>query len=236
MLTWYFYERSPLITNGYNCWQVPSFKPLLSNFETNPFISLQITVPESNQPSDFLQKWKKVNFVCWLNTIFCLERPYQKPRPSSISMIRTLLRCMEWFIRGLLNVVVFVWAQKSYQVQVVQMSSLHQKLSINLWYCFEWPKSTSIFCIYICAWENSVQDECRNYLQSTKNAFVWPLRSKIWPILIAIQKSFCVDLWRWMKHGSITILRNHVKGQNSGLSLVNVRQSVRKRNNRQGKL
>ena len=36
--------------------------------------------------------------------------------------------------------------------------------------------------VHICAWESSVQDRCRNFSQSTKNAFVWPLRSKIWPI------------------------------------------------------
>ena len=32
-----------------------------------------------------------------------------------------------------------------------------------------------------------------------------------------------------MKHGSTTILRNHDKGQNSGLNLVKVHQSVQKR-------
>ena len=41
---------------------------------------------ESNQPPNFLQRWKKVNFVCWLNTTFCVEKPYQKPRPSSINI------------------------------------------------------------------------------------------------------------------------------------------------------
>ena len=52
------------------------------------------------------------------------------------------------------------------------------------------------------------------------NAFVWPLRSIDF-----------VDLWQWMKHRSTTILQNHVKGQNSGLNLMKVHQSVRKRNN-----
>ena len=46
--------------------------------------------------------------------------------------------------------------------------------------------------------------------------------------LTAIRKSFCVDLWRWMKHESTTILQNHVKGQNSGLNLVKTQQSVGK--------
>ena len=68
ILTWYFYARSPPVTNGYYCWHVLSFKPLLSKFEPNPLISLQVTVSESNQPANFLQRWKKVNFVCWLNT------------------------------------------------------------------------------------------------------------------------------------------------------------------------
>ena len=94
----------------------------------------------------------------------------------------------------------------------------------------------SIFAIDICAWENSVQDGWRDYTQSTKNAFVWPFRSKIWPILTAIRKSFYVDLWRWVKHGSTTLLQNHVKGQKSGLNLVKVHQSVRKRNNWLGKI
>ena len=91
--------------------------------------------------------------------------------------------------------------------------------------------------LHICVWESSVQDGCRDCSQSTKNAsFVWPLRTKIWPMLTAFQKSFCVDLWRWMKHGYATILHNHVKGQNSGLNLVQLHQSVQKRNNRLGKL
>ena len=35
-----------------------------------------------------------------------MEKPYQKPRTSSINIIRTLLRRMEWFINGLSNFVV----------------------------------------------------------------------------------------------------------------------------------
>ena len=31
ILTWYFYERSPLITNGYHYWQVSSFKFFFQN-------------------------------------------------------------------------------------------------------------------------------------------------------------------------------------------------------------
>ena len=93
-----------------------------------------------------------------------------------------------------------------------------------------------IFCIHICASKNSVQNGCHDCSQSTKNAFVWPLRSKIWTILTTVRKSFHVGLWRWMKHGSTTILRNQMKGQKSGFDLVKVNQSVRKRNNRLGKL
>ena len=48
-----------------------------------------------------------------------------------------------------------------------------------------------------------------------------------WHILTAIRKSFCADLWRWMKHGSTAMLRNHMKGQNSGLNMMKVHQSVR---------
>ena len=114
ILTLYFYEKSPLITSGYHCWQVPSFKHLLSKFKPNPFISLRVTMSESYQPPNFLQRWKKVNFVCWLNTTFCVEKPYQKPRQSSINIIRTLLRRMEWFRSGLLNFVRVVLAQKPY--------------------------------------------------------------------------------------------------------------------------
>ena len=96
--------------------------------------------------------------------------------------------------------------------------------------------STEIFCIDICVWENSMQDECRECSQSTKNAFVWPLRNKILPILTAIPKSFCVELWRLMKHGSTIMLPNHLQGQNSGINLVKVHQSVQERTNRLGKL
>ena len=75
-------------------------------------------------------------------------------------------------------------------------------------------------------------DGCHDCSSSSKTPFVWPPLSKIWPILTAVQKSFCVDLWRIMKHEFTIILRNHVMGQNSGWNLVKMRQSVRKRNNR----
>ena len=94
----------------------------------------------------------------------------------------------------------------------------------------------SIFSIGICVWESSVKDGCRDCSESTKNAFMWPLRTKIGPILTVIRKSFFVNLRRRMKNGSTTILRNHMKGQNSGLNLVKLHQSVRKRKNRLGKL
>ena len=38
ILIWYFYERLPLITKGYHCWQFPSSKPLLSKFKPNVLI------------------------------------------------------------------------------------------------------------------------------------------------------------------------------------------------------
>ena len=117
ILRWYFYERSTLITNGYHCWQVPSFELLLSKLEPNPFISLQVTESESNQPPNFLQRWKKVNFVCWLKTTFCMEKFYQKPKPSSINIIRTLISRREWFRSGLPDSVVVVRAQKPHQLQ-----------------------------------------------------------------------------------------------------------------------
>ena len=96
ILTWYFYERSPLITNSYHCWQIPSFKPFLQN----------------------------------------------------LSQIHSLL----------------------YKLQRLKATNLR------------------IF---------------------RKNGKKWI-------------KSFCVDLWRWMKHAFTTILRKHVKVQNSGLNLVKV--------------
>ena len=45
-----------------------------------------------------------------------------------------------------------------------------------------------------------------------KRIRVRPVRRKIWIILTAIWKIFCVDLWRSMKHRSSTIPWNHVKG------------------------
>ena len=76
ILTWYFNERSQLITNGYHCWQDPSFKPLLSKFEPNSFISLQVAVSERHQLPNILQRRKKVNFVYgmvqkWLTEFRC---------------------------------------------------------------------------------------------------------------------------------------------------------------------
>ena len=59
---------------------------------------------------------------------FCVEKPYQKPRPSSINIIRTLLRRMQWFRSGLLNFVLVVRAQKPYQVEVVQTPEMINKI------------------------------------------------------------------------------------------------------------
>ena len=109
--------------------------------EPNPLIGFQVTVSKSNQPPNFSQGWKKVNFMCWLNTTFCVEGPYQKPRPNVINIIRTLLHCMEWFKSGLPNFVVVVRAQKPYLVQVDQTKShIRNNPKIPL-YCFEWPES-----------------------------------------------------------------------------------------------
>ena len=102
-------------------------------------MSLQVTVPESNQPPNFLWKWEKGNFVCWLNTTFCVGKPFRKPRPSSINIIRTLLHRMEQFRSGLPNFVVVVRAQKPYQVQVIQISIF--------------------FCIHNCAWKFCARSE-----------------------------------------------------------------------------
>ena len=76
-------------------------------------------------------EWIWVNFVCWLNTTFCEKKPYLKPRPSSINIIRTLLRRMEWFRSCLPNFVVVIRAQKPDQIQVVQMRSVHHTKKMN---------------------------------------------------------------------------------------------------------
>ena len=83
-------------------------------FESNSLISLQNTVSESNQPPNFMHRWKKVIFVCWLNTAFCVEQPYQKPRWSSINIIRTLLRHMESIISMILCRIHLNWACVQY--------------------------------------------------------------------------------------------------------------------------
>ena len=46
--------------------------------------SLPVTLSESNLPPNILQRWNKVNFACWLNTTFCVEKAYQEPRLNSI--------------------------------------------------------------------------------------------------------------------------------------------------------
>ena len=54
-----------------------------------------------------------MNSVCLLNTTFCVEKPYQKTRPTSINIIKTLLRHMEWLRSGLPNFVVVVWPNRA---------------------------------------------------------------------------------------------------------------------------
>ena len=86
------------------------------------------------------------------------------------------------------------------------MRSLHQKWSIKSmilfwmtrkWKCVRWLRSYppqlsvwSIFCIHIWGWKNSMQDGCCDCSQSSRNAFVWSLWSKIWPTSTANPKEF----------------------------------------------
>ena len=95
---------------------------------------------------------EKVNFVCWLNTTFYVGKPHQKPRPSLINIIWTLLRRMEWFRSGVPNFVLVVRAQKPYQVQVVQIRSLHQKWSIKsmilFWMTRKWNRLGKLWLVF----------------------------------------------------------------------------------------
>ena len=81
--------------------------------------------------SEFFAKMEKTEFRVLIKHYFSRGKPYQKPRLSSINIIRTLFRRMEWFRSGLPNFVAVVRAQKQYQVQVVQIRSLHQKCPIK---------------------------------------------------------------------------------------------------------
>ena len=45
-------------------------------------------------------------------------------------------------------------------------------------------------------------------------------------------RNFCINMWHWMNHGSITSLRNQNDRHLSGQQQVNIVQSARKHNNR----
>ena len=58
----------------------------------------------------------KKSELCVLIKQYFLRRKTLSAKPSSINIIRTLLRRMEWFKIGLPNFLVVVRAQKPYQV------------------------------------------------------------------------------------------------------------------------
>ena len=62
---------------------------------------------QNNQPPNFLQRWKKVDFVCWLNITFCVKKTLSETNLSSINIIRTWLRRMEWLRTVLPNFFVY---------------------------------------------------------------------------------------------------------------------------------
>ena len=84
ILRWYFYERSTLIKNGYHCWQVPSFKPLLSQFEPNQFNISQVAVSGRSEKSEFrvLTKHYLLRGKTLLKTKAKLDKYYSDSAPS----------------------------------------------------------------------------------------------------------------------------------------------------------
>ena len=119
-----------------------SMNRLLLNLEQAGSFSLCLTAIESTEPREFERKWKKVNIVCWLSTIFCVKKPSLKPRKGLINTMGTLHHQFQCLRSGLLSSVVVVPAQVTPNVQVVQKRSSRQISSIKsmewYWMIGEW--------------------------------------------------------------------------------------------------
>ena len=54
----------------------------------------------------------------------------------------------------------------------------------------------------ICQWESRVQSGCCVYSQSIKNSNSSTIQSIVYNCFNKIKRSFCINMWQWMKHGS----------------------------------
>ena len=64
----------------------------------------------------------------------------------------------------------------------------------------------SPFCMNICQWESCVQSECCVCSQSIKNNNSSTIQSVVCNCFNTTKRSFCINMWQWMKHGSTTSL------------------------------
>ena len=72
----------------------------------------------------------------------------------------------------------------------------------------------SAFMIFrnICPWESYVQSGCNVCSQSIKNTASM-IQSIVCNCFNATKRSFCINMWQWMKHGSTTSFWSQVSGQ-----------------------
>ena len=62
----------------------------------------------------------------------------------------------------------------------------------------------------ICQWESCVQSGCCVCSQSIKNNNASTIQSVVCNCFNATKRSFCVNMWQWMKHGSTTSLQSQI--------------------------
>ena len=91
-------------------------------------------------------------------------------------------------------------------------------LQISYWRIVNWSwryqKAVySLFWMNICQWKSCVQSGCRVYSQSIKNNKTSTIQSIVSNCFNPTKRSFCINMWQWMKHGSTTSLWSQISSQ-----------------------
>ena len=87
----------------------------------------------------------------------------------------------------------------------------------------------------ICQWESCVESGYHVCSQSIKNNNTLTIQNIICNCFNSIKRSFCINMWPWMNHGSTTTLRSQISSQLSGQQQLKAIQSDQRCKHQQAK-
>ena len=173
----------------------------------------------------------KSEFYMLIKHCFGWEKILFKQSNSLLSVIRTMLCWKQQLRGGMLTLNMVVQTQMMLNTQVTQIRQLSRKTPKNStnsfwlivnWSCMRYQRSCRYqkavylpFCMNICQWESCFQSGCHVYSQLIKNN-TSTIQNIACNCFNATIRSFCINMWQWMKHGSITSSQSQIGSQPSG--------------------